>query len=358
MSQGELLINGAWVQGKGTSFIKTNPVSNQQIWSGHEASVADVEAACNAARTAFPAWARLGLEQRVAIIERFASLLEQNKNQLAQVISQETSKPLWETLTEVQSMIGKIAISIRAYHQRTGFSETEMQDGIASLRHRPHGVLTVFGPYNFPGHLPNGHIVPALIAGNTVVFKPSELTPWAAEETAKLWEQAGLPNGVLNLVQGGRTTGEALAAAEQIDGLLFTGSANTGYHLHKQMAGAPEKILALEMGGNNALIMDEATDIDAVVNLAIQSAFVSAGQRCTCARRIIVKHGVNGDAFIQRFVEVAKNLVIGAWDAEPQPFMGGVISSHAADQMMAAQIEDRQVLSMKYLSEGIIRQHD
>ena len=337
MSQGELLINGAWVQGKGTSFIKTNPVSNQQIWSGHEASVADVEAACNAARTAFPAWARLGLEQRVAIIERFASLLEQNKNQLAQVISQETSKPLWETLTEVQSMIGKIAISIRAYHQRTGFSETEMQDGIASLRHRPHGVLTVFGPYNFPGHLPNGHIVPALIAGNTVVFKPSELTPWTAEETAKLWQQAGLPKGVLNLVQGGRTTGEALAAAEQIDGLLFTGSANTGYHLHKQMAGAPEKILALEMGGNNALIIDEATDIDAVVNLAIQSAFVSAGQRCTCARRIIVKHGVNGDAFIQRFVEVAKNLVIGAWDAEPQSFMGGVISSHAADQMMAAQ---------------------
>ncbi len=145
-------------------------------------------------------------------------------------------------------MIGKIAISIRAYHQRTGFSETEMPDGIASLRHRPHGVLAVFGPYNFPGHLPNGHIVPALIAGNTVVFKPSELTPWTAEETAKLWQQAGLPNGVLNLVQGGRTTGEALAAAEQIDGLLFTGSANTGYHLHKQMAGAPEKILALEMG--------------------------------------------------------------------------------------------------------------
>src|SRR5690606_28186601 len=142
-----------------------------------------------------------------------------------------------------------------------------------------------------------------------------ELTPWTAEETAKLWQQAGLPNGVLNIVQGGRSTGEALAAAEQIDGLLFTGSANTGYHLHKQMAGAPEKILALEMGGNNALIIDEVTDIDAVVNLAIQSAFVSAGQRCTCARRIIVKQGANGDAFIQRFVEVAKSLVVGHWNA-------------------------------------------
>ncbi|WP_296281022.1 succinylglutamate-semialdehyde dehydrogenase [uncultured Acinetobacter sp.] len=337
LSQGALLIDGAWVQGQGTAFNKTNPVTNQQVWAGHEANQADVEQACNAARLAFPAWARLELEERIAIIERFAALLEQNKKQLAEVISQETSKPLWETLTEVQSMIGKVAISIRAYHQRTGFSETEMADGVASLRHRPHGVLAVFGPYNFPGHLPNGHIVPALIAGNALVFKPSELTPWTAEETAKLWQQAGLPNGVLNVVQGGRSTGEALAAAEQIDGLLFTGSANTGYHLHKQMAGAPEKILALEMGGNNALIIDDATDIDAVVNLAIQSAFISAGQRCTCARRIIVKQGANGDAFIQRFVEVAKNLVVGGWNAEPQPFMGGVISAHAAEQMLAAQ---------------------
>ncbi len=337
MTQGALLIDGAWVQGHGSTLSKTDPVTNQTIWAGNEASTADVEQACDAARQAFPAWARLALEQRIAIVERFAALLEQNKNQLAEVISQETSKPLWETLTEVQAMIGKVAISIRAYHQRTGFSETEMPDGVASLRHRPHGVLAVFGPYNFPGHLPNGHIVPALIAGNTVVFKPSELTPWTAEETAKLWQQAGLPKGVLNVVQGGRHTGEALAAAEQIDGLLFTGSANTGYHLHKQMAGAPEKILALEMGGNNALIIDEASDIDAVVNLAIQSAFVSAGQRCTCARRIIVKQGANGDAFIQRFVEVAKNLVVGAWNAEPQPFMGGVISAHAAEQMLAAQ---------------------
>ena len=337
LSQGALLIDGAWVQGQGTAFNKTNPVTNQQVWAGHEANQADVEQACNAARQAFPAWARLALEERIAIIERFAALLEQNKKQLAEVISQETSKPLWETLTEVQSMIGKVAISIRAYHQRTGFSETEMADGVASLRHKPHGVLAVFGPYNFPGHLPNGHIVPALIAGNALVFKPSELTPWTAEETAKLWQQAGLPNGVLNVVQGGRSTGEALAAAEQIDGLLFTGSANTGYHLHKQMAGTPEKILALEMGGNNALIIDDATDIDAVVNLAIQSAFISAGQRCTCARRIIVKQGANGDAFIQRFVEVAKNLVVGGWNAEPQPFMGGVISAHAAEQMLAAQ---------------------
>ena len=337
MSQGNLYINGAWSPAHGAVWNKLDPVTQQPIWQGAEATVDEVAQACQSARAAFVAWARRPLAERLEIIQRFATLLEQNKQQLATVISRETSKPLWETLTEVQSMVAKVAISVRAYHERTGESLTEMADGAASLRHRPHGVLAVFGPYNFPGHLPNGHIVPALIAGNTVVFKPSELTPWTAEETVKLWQAAGLPDGVLNLVQGGRSTGEALAQSSEIDGLLFTGSANTGYHLHQQLAGAPEKILALEMGGNNALIIDEITDIDAVVNLTIQSAFVSAGQRCTCARRLIIKNGTEGDAFIQRLVEVTRDLVIGQWDAQPQPFMGGVISLNAAQQILQAQ---------------------
>jgi succinylglutamic semialdehyde dehydrogenase len=337
MSQGNLYINGTWSPAQGAAWNKLDPVSQEVIWQGAEATAAQVEQACQSARAAFAAWARRPLAERIEVIHRFASLLEQNKQQLATVISRETSKPIWETLTEVQTMIAKVAISIRAYHERTGESITEMADGAASLRHRPHGVLAVFGPYNFPGHLPNGHIVPALIAGNTIVFKPSELTPWTAEETVKLWHAAGLPAGVLNLVQGGRSTGEALAQSHEIDGLLFTGSANTGYHLHKQLAGAPEKILALEMGGNNALIIDEITDIDAVVNLTIQSAFISAGQRCTCARRLIIKNGAAGDAFIQRLVEVSRNLVVGQWDAQPQPFMGGVISLQAAQQILQAQ---------------------
>lgn len=337
MSQGNLYINGTWSPAQGAAWDKLDPVTQETIWHGAEATAEQVEQACLSARAAFAAWARRPLAERLEIIQQFASLLEQNKQQLATIISRETSKPIWETLTEVQSMIGKVAISVRAYHERTGESITEMADGAASLRHRPHGVLAVFGPYNFPGHLPNGHIVPALIAGNTIVFKPSELTPWTAEETVKLWHEAGLPAGVLNLVQGGRSTGEALAQSHEIDGLLFTGSANTGYHLHKQLAGAPEKILALEMGGNNALIIDEITDIDAVVNLTIQSAFISAGQRCTCARRLIIKNGAAGDAFIQRLVEVSRNLVVGQWDAQPQPFMGGVISLQAAQQILQAQ---------------------
>lgn len=290
--------------------------------AGAAANAIDIDDACTAARRAFPAWARLPLAQRTAVVQRFAGLLEQHKEHLAAVISRETSKPRWETLTEVQAMIGKVGISLRAYQQRTGESRTPMADGAASLRHRPHGVLAVFGPYNFPGHLPNGHIVPALLAGNCVVFKASELTPLTAQETVRLWQQAGLPDGVLNLLQGGRATGAALAVNPQTDGLLFTGSASTGYQLHSQLAGQPEKIIALEMGGNNALIVDEVVERDAAVNLAIQSAFISAGQRCTCARRLLVKRGAEGDAFLQRFIEVARALRIGRWDAEPQPFMG------------------------------------
>ncbi|MFI8415719.1 succinylglutamate-semialdehyde dehydrogenase [Serratia sp. NPDC078593] len=337
MSHPALLINGVWQPGHGAAFNKTDPVDNQPLWQANAADGRDVAAACEAARAAFPQWARTAFEQREQLVKRFAALLEQHKPQLAATISRETGKPRWETLTEVQAMIGKVGISLQAYQARTGESQTTMADGVSALRHRPHGVLAVFGPYNFPGHLPNGHIVPALLAGNTVVFKPSELTPLTAEVTLKLWLEAGLPAGVINLVQGGRETGEALAANQDIDGLLFTGSAGTGYQLHRQLAGQPEKILALEMGGNNALIVEHIDDRDAAVNLAIQSAFISAGQRCTCARRILVKRGEQGDAFIARLVQVASALRIGRWDADPQPFMGGVISSAAAENMLAAQ---------------------
>lgn len=337
MSQGSLFIAGTWRSGQGPEWIKTNPINQEPLWRGHEANAEDVAEAALAARQAFRTWARQPLAQRITVIETFAALLEQNKQYLAEVISRETSKPLWETLTEVQSMIAKVAISIRAYHLRTGETSSPMGDATASLRHRPHGVLAVFGPYNFPGHLPNGHIVPALIAGNTILFKPSELTPWTAEEILKLWQQAGLPAGVINLLQGGRATGEALLQTADIDGILFTGSADTGHLLHRQLSGHPEKILALEMGGNNALIINDIDDIDAVVNLSIQSAFISAGQRCTCARRLIIKRGAAGDAFIERLTTVTKHLLVGEWDAEPQPFMGGVISLSAAEKILNMQ---------------------
>lgn len=340
------LINGEWLSGNAGTFQKKDPVQGSILWQGHAASSSQVAAACEAARAAFPAWGRRSFSERQALAEKFAAALEADKVALAETIARETGKPRWESLTEVQAMINKVNISIQAWHTRTG----EHVGGENSLRHRPHGVLAVFGPYNFPGHLPNGHIVPALLAGNCVVFKPSELTPLTAEKTVRLWLEAGLPPGVLNLVQGGRETGQALAGDAQIDGLLFTGSASTGYQLHRQFAGQPEKMLALEMGGNNALIVEEPADIDGAVHIAVQSAFITAGQRCTCARRLLVKRGAAGDAFLQRLITVSARLQPGAWDAEPQPFMGSVISPQAA-QHIYSEWQKRLDLGAKVLLE-------
>jgi len=336
---GELFIGGLWLQGHGPGFESVQPVTGDAVWEGTGASLADVDAAAREARGAFLKWRRKSFAERQAVVEAFGELLEANKEELAHQIGLETGKPLWESRTEVAAMIGKIGISVKAHHDRTGHSESDVAGGHAVLRHRPHGVVAVFGPYNFPGHLPNGHIVPALLAGNTIIFKPSELTPGVAEITVKLWQKAGLPDGVINLVQGAADTGKSLAGHPMIDGLFFTGSSTVGHVLHKQLGGQPEKILALEMGGNNPLIVQDVADVDGAVHHALQSAFLSAGQRCTCARRLLVPKGTKGDEFLDRLVAVSARIQVGEFDAKPQPFMGSVISAQAAEKLLAAQAD-------------------
>ncbi len=343
MSQNIQLIDGQWQAGLGHNLSSVNPARNQIIWQGKSATAEQVDAAIKSARQAFESWANISLEARIAVITRFGELLGENKEALATTIAEETGKPLWETRTEIGAMMGKVNISINAYNERTGTKENPMPGAKAFIRHKPHGVVAVFGPYNFPGHLPNGHIIPALIAGNTVIFKPSELTPKVAEEILKIWLQAGLPKGVINMVQGEIETGKALAGHKGIDGLFFTGSSTTGHLLHQQYGGQPGKILALEMGGNNPLIVKNISDIDAVVHDIVQSAFVTTGQRCTCARRLFIEVGAQGDAILARLIEVTKNLTLGYFDDEDQPFMGSMISEKAALGLVAAQ---QQLLDM------------
>ncbi|MES2316356.1 MAG: succinylglutamate-semialdehyde dehydrogenase [Pseudomonadota bacterium] len=354
MSNLSNFINGQWLAGTGAELVTVDPSTGNQTWTSRESTAEEVESAVQAARGAFDAWAMSPLEERIAICTRFRDLLKENAEVLAQTIAEEVGKPLWEARVEVATMANKIDISVQAYGARTGEVAAKVADGNAVLRHRPHGVFGVFGPYNFPGHLPNGHIVPALIAGNTLVFKPSEYAPRTAVKTVQLWEQAGLPAGVLNLVNGGRDTGIALGKNAGLDGVLFTGSCQTGVALHKQFGGQPGKMLALEMGGNNPLVVWDVRDIDAAVHHAIMSAFISAGQRCTCARRLIVADTVEGDAFIERLVEVASTLTVGASNAEPQPFMGPVVSAAVAARLVQAQAEmvakgGKTLLQMKQL---------
>ncbi|MEZ7276370.1 succinylglutamate-semialdehyde dehydrogenase [Pseudoalteromonas sp. 68 DY56-GL68] len=343
MSVTTQLIDNQWQAGLGHDFSSINPSNGEVVWQGKTATAEQVADAIKAARSAQLGWADMALEERIVILENFAAQLKEHSEEFATIIARETGKPLWETRTEVGAMTGKIAISIRAYHERTGTTENPMPGAKAFIRHKPHGVVAVFGPYNFPGHLPNGHIVPAILAGNTVVFKPSELTPHVAEFTLKLWLKAGLPAGVINLVQGEVDTGIALASHQDIDGLFFTGSSNTGHLLHKQFAGHPGKILALEMGGNNPLIVKDVADVSAAVHDIIQSGFITSGQRCTCSRRLFIENSANGDAILEKLIAATKHIKVADSFSEDQPFMGAMISEKAALGMVAAQ---QQLLDM------------
>lgn len=332
-------INGTWKVGEGLALLSENPASGETMWAGNAASGAQVDQAIAAARDAFPAWAARTMEDRLDLLERYRSELEGRKDALAEAIARENGKPLWDASGEVGAMIGKIAISAKAFHERTPTVSSDGPMGRTVLRHRPHGVLAIFGPFNFPGHLPNGHIVPALLAGNTLVFKPSELTPRVGELLVACLEAAGIPDGVINLVQGARETGEALAGHPGIDGLLFTGSERTGRLIHEQFAGHTDKMLALELGGNNPLIVHDVEDLEAASLTTIQSAFITSGQRCTCARRLIVPAGGAGDAFLEILAAMTRRIISGAWNDTPAPFMGPLISLATSQTVMTAQAE-------------------
>ena len=319
-----------------SELISRDPCTGEVIWRGPVVDAAGLDALVRRARSAFADWEDARLERRREIALRFADLVRQDREGIARLISRETGKPYWETLTEADS-VAVVAISIRAQDARAGDSITEAGGLRAAIRHRPHGVLAVIGPFNFPGHLPNGHIVPALLAGNAVVFKPSEKTLASGLRMAELWAEAGLPEGVFQTAPGAADVGRALVGHDGIDGLLFTGGAAAGRSIHRALADRPDKILALELGGNNPLVAWDVEDAEAAAHLIVQSAYVSAGQRCSCARRLIVPAGAEGDRIVEALVALTDRLRVGAPFDEPQPFLGPVIDSAAADALLAAQ---------------------
>ncbi|MES2985326.1 MAG: succinylglutamate-semialdehyde dehydrogenase [Pseudomonadota bacterium] len=329
-------INGLWVDEGTHRFTSLNPATGQALWEGAAAGEKVVAEAVTAARAAFDGWRKIPYAERLAILEQFKAQVMAAQEELAIVIAKETGKAMWDAASEAAAVVAKLGFAVEAYAQRTGTASRPAPGGTAVVHHRAHGVMAVFGPYNFPAHLPNGHIMPALLAGNTVVFKPSEHTPLVGEWVVRQWHAAGLPPGVLNLVQGERETGIALAAAE-VDGVLFTGSTTTGEAIHRQFAGRPQVMLALEMGGNNPLIVDEVSDIRAAVHETLLSAFTGTGQRCTCARRLILPPWQQRDAFVELLVKSAASLRVGAYDETPLAFMGPVISMGEAARLLEAQ---------------------
>lgn len=316
-----------------TEIISTEPATGAELWRG---AISDVDAEIATARAAWAGWASRPLSYRTETLRRFANVVRGRQEALADLIARETGKPLWEARTEVDAVINKVDISVSAYAERTAQRRLEGAMGARNaLRHKPHGVLGVLGPYNFPMHLPNGHIVPALLAGNAVVFKPSEKTPATGAMLVDCYHAAGVPADVVRLVIGGAGEGKALAAHDGIDGLLFTGSARTGIALNRLYADTPGKMLALEMGGNNPLVVWDSPDIASAAVIAVQSAFMTAGQRCTAARRLIVQDGRH-EALIEEIVRLVDRLIVGEPHSDPAPFLGPVIDNQAADHLSEA----------------------
>ena len=317
-------------------LVSTEPATGAEIWSGR---AGDPAAEVAAARAAWPDWAAHSIAFRIEALRRFANEVRAREKSFADLIARETGKPLWEARTEVGAVVNKVEISANAYMERTPMRRMEAALGNKiAVRHKPHGVLAVLGPYNFPAHLPNGHIVPALIAGNAVVFKPSEKTPATGAMLVECFHAAGIPEGVVRLLIGGPDEGRALAAEPDIDGLLFTGSVRVGMALHEQFAKAPHKMLALELGGNNPLVVWHAKDIDAAATIVIQSAYLSAGQRCTAARRLIVEAGKEA-RLIEKLTGLIDRMIVGHPHADPAPFMGPVIDNQAADRLQEQWVE-------------------
>lgn len=311
-----------------SEIISYEPATGVELWRG---KIGDVDEAVAQARRAWPAWAAQPLATRMELLRRFANEVRKDAELLATTIARETGKPNWEAQSEVENVVARVEIAIRACAERAGQRKLDSAlQGAAAVRHKPHGVLAVLGPFNFPAHLPAGHIIPGLIAGNAVVFKPSEKAPATAEALVRCFHRAGIPAGVVQLLIGAGGEGEALALHEGVNGVLFTGSAHTGIALNRKLAPRPDKLVTLELGGNNPIVVWDTPKLDDAAALIVQSAFTTAGQRCTSARRLIVKSALH-DPLIEVVKNLADRVIAGAPFDDPAPFMGPVIDNAAAD---------------------------
>lgn len=296
-------------------------------------SFKSVDDAVDSARSAFGDWRRLPQTERSNFLVKYRDALKKRENDLAEMISREVGKPLWESKSEVTTMMNKVDVTIADGLPlvTTRNYPSIMENTYGVWAQRPHGVFVVLGPFNFPGHLANGHIVPALLTGNTVIFKPSEKSPGVGQIMAECFHEAGLPAGVFNMVQGEREVGRRLAVSEGIDGILFTGSYEVGLKIKQDTIQQYWKVIALEMGGKNAAIVCEDANLDTAIYETLTGAFITAGQRCSSTSRILVHKSVF-DNFVQKFHERAKAFKIG--HPSDNPFMGPLIDSAAIEKYL------------------------
>lgn len=309
------------------------PATGAVIWQG---PIGDAAAEVAVARAAWADWAARPLAFRAETLRRFANLIRARADAITDRIARETGKPLWDARSEPEAVLARVDAAIAAYGERTGQRRLEGNLGVrTALRHKPHGVLAVIGQSSFPVQQAADHVIPALIAGNAVVLKPSEHSPVAARLLVETLVEAGVPGGVVRWLPGGPDVGRALAADPGIDGLLFSGSTDVGLGLARQFAEMPGRMLTLAMGGNNPIVVWDAADLHAAAVIVVQSAYLSAGQRCAAARRLIVRDGQHAP-LVEAIVKIVDRIIVGEPHSQPTPFMGPVIGNAAADALQEA----------------------
>lgn len=317
-------------------YTRISPVNRSITWQGDWAHQELCDLAFEKARSSQAKWRSTSIDDRISILKRFASLLQFNSEAIATTITLESGKPFWESLTEVHSSIAKVDNAIDAIRTRRWDKVEPNATDSTAVRYRSLGIVLVLGPYNLPLHLPGAHIIPALLAGNCVIFKPSEKTAAVGDWIARCWQEAALPEGILEVIHGGVEVAQYLANLN-LDGVFFTGSYRGGVALHRLLAGRPECLLALEMGGNNPLIIEKVSDHRAAIQTIISSAYITSGQRCTCARRIVVVDRPENRTLVKRLVHSIEKIRVGDPLKEPQPFMGALVSEESSLQILHAQ---------------------
>ncbi len=328
-----------------TKLASISPVSGEVVWSGRAATESEIDVAMQAASTAHASWSRMPIDQRFEIVRRYGHYLQENRQALAELLTLEVGKLAWDASAEVGAAIAKVELSIQAVQQRQSTHVvSESMEAVPSgnaevsvvrrVRHQPLGVVVVLGPFNFPLHLPGGQIIPSLLAGNTVIFKPSDQATAIGFWMLEAWRHAGLPDGVLQLIPGGVQTAVAAIDSPLVSGVFLTGSREAGRAIHRQLAGRFDVVLALELGGNNPIVVADDASPDDVASVVSFAAFVSSGQRCTCARRAIFINSGSTDRQLEALLRRTRELRPGMPGSDPAPHLGPLISASAARRLL------------------------
>lgn len=329
-------VNGEWVEAASKQTLdNVNPADQRQILGQVVRSGAqDMEAAIAAAKAAFDGWRRMTAPKRGQIVAKAMALMIERKEELARAMTAEEGKNLNEARGEVAKSINVMEFMIGESRRLKGNTiPSEMPKTFAYTVRSPLGVVGMITPWNFPVCIPVWKIAPALVAGNTIVFKPSELTPWTANIVTEIFLQAGLPTGVLNVVHGlGVEVGPTLVNHPDVAAISFTGSTATGTAVYADAARQLKKVQC-EMGGKNPLIVLADADLDLAAGATAAGAFASTGQRCTATSRAIVVDSV-ADAFVEKVIEAAKAFKAGNGLENPSA-MGPSVSEAQMNKVLS-----------------------